>query len=794
MTVSKKVLLLSTSICVFSTPAFGQDTPQSSPDSASSGIEQIIVTARRTSESLQDVPVSATAFSSTFLESHNVEQVSKIAEFTPNLIVNEQPGSVTAASFYIRGIGQGEPNSVAEAGVGVYLDGVYIARSGGALFDLVDLDRIEVLRGPQGTLFGRNTIGGAIQLISKKPTDRFGAEVDLSYGSFDAWSAKATVNTGEIGGAPIKAMLTYVHRANDGYINNILTPDSRDPGALNSDAVWVAVRGEFGKLTADYTFDFNERTGVPPFLQIVAASSRILNYFGRSEGLGGAPFQISSERLDDVAQAGFKDDDGRLRYDSHSKSFGHSVTLDYAVADSTSLKSISAYREFNRDGILPLSGNGVLKGVVFDPRSPTLTSIQTVPLYSGFTLQEQYQVSQELQLVGKAGDFSYLFGGYYFYEKADERFRQAVTIVTSPAQLGALGFPPAVSQGVIALNPGLDLLAVNAAPVQAFGGTSRSFATFGQVSWSPSSLDGRLEVTGGLRYTWDRKTIELRGDVNPSLQGRESYRKLSWLGSLKYEIIDNVTAYARASTGYKAGGFNPRGRQINAFEPESATAYEGGIKAEFFNRRLRVNAAAYLTDYDNLQVSQFTSGSGGASSVVVNAGKARIKGIELEVTAIPIEGLTLTGSLGLTDPKYKQFLYRDPVTNTLIDVSKDARFSQVSNSNLHLGASYTFPHLPFGKLTARADYSHQSKMYFDPLPQANPYAEEIVSPAHDTVSARLSLSQLMVGPSEATVSLWVENLTNDKSNAFGIGFGALGFAGNQFRKPRTAGVDVSLSF
>lgn len=774
---------------------------QAQESTASKGqIEDIVVTARRTAEVLQDTPVSVTAFSQDFLDRQNVQQVDKIAQFTPNLVISKQPSSLTAASILIRGVGQTEPSAVAEPGVGMYLDGVYIARTGGAILDLVDLERIEVLRGPQGTLFGRNTIGGAVQLVSRTPTDDFGIEEKLGYGSFDSWYSKTTLNTGYIAGSPFKAIVSYQHRQTDGWVDNKLTPSHRDPYGLNSDAIWARVHGDLSDaLKVDYSFDWNKRRGQPSYFQLVAGTPDVLNYFGRSASLGGDPLIFSRERLREGLQEGFTDRDGEYRWDSRSKSVGHSLTVEYEAGDFLTLKSISAYRTFDQDTILGLSGNGNLLGVVFDPTSPTFTSVQRVTTYQGNNApQSQKQYSQEFQATGTAGDVSYVAGAYYFYEKASEFNNQFLTIVSPVAGLTNFGFPPAFVGAIQALNPGLDLIGINAFPPGNFGGTSESYAVFGQASWKPAALDHKLELTGGIRYTWDYKTIFIDNDGNrtPDVEGRVDFTNLSWLGSASYEITDGIMVYGRVSTGYKGGGFNPRTTVLNGFDPEKVLAYEAGLKADWFDRRLRTNVALYYTDYKDKQINQFASGTGGATSIILNAGKARIQGVEFEATAVPVDGLTLSGSVGYTDPKFKEFAFRDPATNMIIDVADEARFSNVPKWNYNVSAQYQFPSFGFGELLAQANYSYRSKMYFFPLDRVNIFNEDIASPGQGTLSARLTLSEIALGGTGAMmeISAWGENLADNDKLLYGIDFGGLGFGGASFAEPRSFGIDVKFSY
>ncbi|WP_082825923.1 TonB-dependent receptor [Croceicoccus estronivorus] len=770
---------------------------QESAPANNGGIEDIVVTARRTAESMQRTPVSISAFSQQFLETQNVVQVDKIAQFTPNLTISQQPSSLTAASILIRGVGQTEPSAVAEPGVGMYLDGVYIARTGGAILDLVDLERIEVLRGPQGTLFGRNTIGGAVQLVSKKPSDDFGVEQKLGYGSFDSWYTKTTLNTGYIGDSPFKATISYQHREKDGWVDNKLS--KHDPYGLNSDAVWVRLSGELSdSFKVDYSFDWNDRKGQPAYFQLVAASDNVLEYFGRSESLGGDPLIFSRERLREGLQEGFTDRKGNYRWDSRAKSQGHALTLEFDAGDALTLKSISSFRKFDQDTILGLSGNGNLLGVVYDYTSPTKTSVQRVTTYQGNNApQKQKQYSQELQATGKIGDVNYVLGAYYFHEKASEYNNQFLTIVTPVAGLAYLGFEPADVAEIQALNPGLDLIGLNANPPGNFGGKADSYALFGQASWRPSSLDDKLELTAGLRYTWDNKTLFIDNDGNgvPDVNGKAKFTNLSWLASVNYNVTDNVMIYGRVSTGYKSGGFNPRTSVLNGFDPEKVISYEAGLKADWLDRRLRTNIALYYTDYKDKQINQFASGTGGATSIILNAGKASIQGVEFEMTAVPVDGLTLTGSLGYTDPKFKKFAFRDPVQDVVIDVADEARFSNVPKLNWNASIQYVFPAFDFGELSTQVNYSYRSKMYFFPLDRVNTFNKEVASPGQGTLSARIALSNVALGDrGSMEVSVWGENLANNDKLAYGIDFGGLGFGGAYFAEPRSFGVDVKFNY
>ncbi|WP_157215496.1 TonB-dependent receptor [Flavisphingomonas formosensis] len=781
--------------------AWAQDAAPAAAAPESGGLQDIVVTARRTSESLQKTPIAVSALNSSALEKINVQQVDKIAQVVPNLVISQQSSALSASSIMIRGIGQTDPSLGLDTAVGVYLDGVYVARSAGSIFDLVDLERIEVLRGPQGTLFGRNTTGGAIQLVSKKPSDEFGLTVKGGYGTRNNWYGRVRMDTGKIGNSPFSAALTYYHRQKDGYFDNTLTPKSKDPGSLNVDAYNIAVRADLDNVQINYSYDYDNRTGAPGFFQTVALSDAALAYYSRSASLGGAPLQYvgADTRLTSgQQQPGFDN-----HYTSKTVSQGHNLTASWQASDAFTLKSITGYRKLHLFNVLGLSGQGDLKGVVFDPTSPTFTSVQSVTPYNGYNgPQNQKQFSEELQALGKVGDFSYVVGLYYFREKVSEDNHQFLTAVLPGS---TFGLP-------------LDYVGLNLNPEAKYHQTSKSYAAFGQVSWRPQALDEKLEVTGGIRYTKDKKFLRLEnstyGVPNVSnTSGGVSFDNVSFLGSVSYQVTPQALTYAKVSTGYKSGGFNPRadgicnapapdgtcptgvGYHLNTFKPEKLTSFEIGAKTDFFDRHLRINVAAFYSKYSDLQVPQFASGSGGATTLLVNAGKADFKGVELEVTAIPVRGLTLSGSLGYTDPKYKQFLFLDPATNMVTDIASSARFPAVAKFNSNVAAEYDFEPMSFGQLSARVSYAYRSHVYFYPNDAVNPFQKQVASPATNNVDARIALSDMPVGNrAKAEIAVLGENLLNEDQVVYGIDFGGLGFGGKFYSEPRRFMVEFKLTY
>jgi iron complex outermembrane receptor protein len=728
--------------------------------SAGDGLEEVIVTARRREEVLQTTPVSVSAISGATLDRLDIHGVDKIGQYIPNVASVATPGFIGGSATDIRGIGDHEVLITEDPPVGQYLDGVYVAGVTSTNFDLVDVQRVEVLRGPQGTLFGRNTTGGAINIVTKTPSDDFGIEEKFTYGSYDELATRTEINTGEIGESGVKAIVAYQHRQRDGYVDNINTPDNHDPGALGSDAVWVKLHGDWGALTADYSFDFDRLYGQSSYGQISYMLPANAAYFGQSPGLGGSTLTVNPNYTDRASLQPEPDDQvGEL---------GHALTLQYDINSEISVKSITGYRQFWSRSYVAYAPPGLI--------GPTVTGIGPVTPYEGPTVQRLDQASEELQLLGKTDRWTYVAGLYYFHDRASENEQSDVTFVLSPA------------------------LGINVtAPLVATQSTT-SMAAFGQTSYRPPILDDKLEITTGLRYTYDRKSAVETGSTD--IDGTDRFYNLSYNVTLNYQWTPDLMSYARLATGYKSGGFNLRstpGISPN-FAPEKAMAYEAGIKSEWLDHRLRVNLAAFYTNYDDLQVSQYTGYtlSGGNSGGVLNAA-ADYSGFELETEVRPVKELTIDASVGFVHPEYQQIYFPDPVTGILRNYASSAHIAFVPKWTNHLGVQYEFPGWDFGALILRADYSYESPKYFGiiDLPTQNPFADVTQAPPQNLISARVTLADVPIwgGKAMMETSLFGDNLLNDHYVVQAIDFGpSLGFAVKQYGEPRTFGFDIKVKY
>lgn len=724
-------------------------------------LDEITVTARRQSENLQRVPVSVTAFSPEQIERLNVTSVDKLGQVIPNVAIVPIVGSPTGSIAFIRGIGNSDPLSSIDPPVGQYLDGVYIGRGTAGNFELVDLERIEVLRGPQGTLFGRNTTGGAINMVSRAPSKDMGAELKGGYGTFNEWYSRARFDTGAIYDTGLRASITVMHKERNGVIDNPAQPSNKDPGAQASDSVWARVNGQWDKLTLDYSIDYTNLTSRPAPFQISYANARTGGYYGLSPANGGDALVIDPTRRRDVLTFQVTDP-------QRTEIVGNSLTAQYEFSDYAMIKSITAYRDYLRRGPLPY-GPGNLRGL-------TATGVQNVILNNSNITQKQQQYSEELQLLGKAGEFSYIVGFYYFSEKSKEN---ATTRLTTIAATG-IG-TPVTSRSI-------------------FTSKGESYAGFGQLTYTPGFMDDKLELAVGLRQSHDRKELDqvLAVARNPV----RTFNNFSFNTTATYRWTDDVSTYARVGTGYRSGGFNARASAtapIN-FDPEKATVYEGGVKSTLLDQRLRINASVFYTDYNDLQVTQFTgTTSAGGAGFILNA-NADYKGFEFEMRALPVDSIEVYGNIGYVDPEFSQIFFPTPANPAILDnYASIAHFPYVPKWTISGGAEYSKPMGDLGTFNASVDYVWNSKRWFHTvnLPNVNPFNDEIADPSHGILNTRVGLSDIPLGGSDAllAINFWVQNLANTQYRSMGIEFGAnQGFAGNVWGLPRTMGIDMKVKF
>jgi len=661
-------------------------------------LDEIVVTARKRSENVQDTPISITVFRSEDLEARQISNVGHIADFTPNLTINTSAafsGSSATPAIFLRGVGQVDFSLNTDPGVGLYVDGVYISRAVGGLIDLVDIERIEVLRGPQGTLFGRNTIGGAVSVTSKAPTDEFGGRLKLTTGSDNRILVQGLLNAPL--GENLNSRVALNYHKRDGYVHR---PDGVSLGDDNSFSARATVAYTPSEnvavtLSADYT---REREESAPFIltrldpnapfsgfhnAVIAplidpSLASPFGPFGPPSAcfIGASNPACFNEESVPVGVQGVNN--GTLSSQSDLDVFGVSLTVEYDLNETITLKSISAYRDLES----------------FSTNEPDSSPVAVNSTQDDFTYN---QFSQELQFLGTSFDdrLEWILGGYFFTEEGVNQNFVKFSVIEI------------LSGGLV---------------------ENKSIAGFGQATYA---VTDRLKVTAGLRWTEDsrdftpdqRVTRDIATGIPvgtpplPNVKASTKSNDFTPMLNVSYDLSDDVNAYATYSKGFKSGGFTQRvfppifpgpGQNpvdvIPSFDPETVDTYEVGFKSQFFDNRMQLNAAAFLTDYKDTQINVQV----GIAPTTQNAAEARIKGFEAEFQAAVSEAFRLNFGVGYLDAGYNEL---DATVDPRITL--DSRLPGTSEWTISGGASYRYEMGDMGSLTARVDYSYRSAFFFD---------------------------------------------------------------------------------
>jgi iron complex outermembrane recepter protein len=717
--------------------------PAATTQGQDASLEEVIVTARRRTERLQDVPISVSALGAADLQARSLVSTGELGRAVPNLTIDPASTTKNAYRAYIRGVGQTDFLITSEPGVGMYLDGVYLSRLTGGIMSLLDIDRIEVLRGPQGTLFGRNTTGGAISIVTRKPQQDLEGEISGSAGNYDARSGRVMVN------APLgdraAGRLSLLRSRSDGYFVNTYSgerlSDTDVSGARGSLLVQPAGNVEL-TLVADYVRQRESSLGGECLLLEQTTLLRsLLDAVTGFDAACAATTGTSKLR-------GQSNLPGRSDLDT----WGVSVIGDFDLGPVT-LKSITAWRGLE----------------AHENRDLDQSPISFLEDYVGPT--EQAQVSQELQLIGQGWDgrLDWVGGLYGLREASSER---------------ALG----------TLAPDLAFLLGDG-----FTQTSRTstrnvtYAAYGEMTLA---VTDRVSLSAGLRYSVDdkrmRKTSRLassgalvfRGD------GEEDYG--AWTPRLvaQYQAADDVMLYASWSRGFKSGGFNGRATselQLDPFGDERLSAWEGGVKSGWLDNRLQVNAAVFYSDYQDIQltVNRLVPETASITAVIENAAEATIRGLELEIVARPVAGLLLSGGLGLTDAEYDEWMDIDPLTGQPVDRS-GLDFQSTPKFDWNLSLEYAFALGNLGQVTARSDYARRGAIYHDAF-----NTDLIRQGGYGLWNARIGLET----DSGVGVALWAKNIGDTRYLTGAIATeGSLGFGARWWGPPRSYGVDLTYRF
>jgi iron complex outermembrane recepter protein len=726
-------------------------------------ISEVVVTARKREENLQNTPIAISAYSAADIESRALDNLSQIAASTPSLAIAPAPqsGNPGASSVFLRGVGQLDFTLFTDPGVGIYLDGVYIARSIGSMLDFVDIQRIEVLRGPQGTLFGRNTIGGAVNVISAPPSHELGGSAILTTGKFDRIQFQGNVSI-PLSDTFLTKFSGFVQKR-DGYVERVQT--GQDVGNDNA----LAGRAQFlwdasSNFTVQLSVDATRRHEHPGALVLLQASGFGFSAAGQrfttphanpptafNQRLGGvcATNPDSSTACWGAAQVTgdpFKTND-TFGNANDLDIWGTNLTLDWNLGP-LAVKSITAYR---------------------DLRSNSVRDTDHSPFsFLSLTFDDtQNQLSEELQFTGSAfqNRLKMLFGLYYFKEHGTESYDS----------LNAVTF-----DGVANINA-----------------TNTNYAAFTENTFD---ITNRLHLTAGLRWTHEEKqfqvfypvTQDFNGPAPPSLGSlivgddtlkKRTFEKATPRYTFSADVTDDVMAYATYSEGFKSGGYNGRyTAPVPApipFNPEFIKQYEVGLKYQ--GHRVRFNLAAFHSKYTDIQIS-YRPDPTQVLTVIGNAAEGRIDGVEAEFSLVPVHNLRIEGGLSYLDAKY-----------THLDgglapagVTLNTPFVNTPEVSGNLSVSYNFALGASGSVMPRIDYSYRTKVALD-----NTNSLFLRQPAVGLLSASVGW---MSADELWRVALGGTNLSDERYLVTGAFNGAGGLAEGLYGRPREWYLSLRRSF
>ena len=707
--------------------AQGADAQQPTDSSVQAGLvlEEIVVTARRREESLMDTPVSITAFTMDELNARQIEQSHQIAEATPNLVYrNFTANTNIAAIVYIRGIGQGDHIPTVQPGVGTYVDGAYVANTTGAIMDLADIESIEVLRGPQGTLFGRNTIGGAILINTVKPSDEFYGDVDIALGEYSLRQIKASVNvpfTDNFFGK-----FAVLGRDKDGYIDTPNIPNDNGLPGEETTAFRGALRWVTDSAAIDWAFDWSNRksAGTPTVLS--ADGIRVLppNPAARFMGtfywqydaiiapLIGTPTAASLDLPAPEEMVAANNE----YLPADADIWSTTLTAEWEITDNVTLKSVTYYRDQES-----------IDGGDFD-----LTELPVVAAGNEIFAD---QLSQEFQILGSAldGRLNYVAGLYYFEE-------EVLDLQSAPFPIFQL---------------------ISGAHVE-----NESSALFGQFTYD---FNDNVSLTVGGRYT-DEKLVTISDDnihyvdrwfcappgpvppppppvafacaaqfppgstpgyaqlpqppdpfsfkYVPNGRFTAEEERFEPYVNLAYRWNENLMGYVSYSEGFKGGGFAqriPPGGLFTSFKPEFAEVIELGFKWSSPNNRIRLTGAIFDTDYQDLQVEV----SSQLGTLLANAADAEIQGFELELAAAVTDRLQIGVGLGTLDAEYKnarsdaELVAGTGTQPVQLTFSPDNRLANIADVQANASVVYRAP-VATGEIVARLDWNYSDDYFVDP--------------------------------------------------------------------------------
>jgi len=731
-----RAALVGTALAGWSSIAMAQ-SPAAADEAVTSGVEDIVVTAQKRSENIQRVPIAVTSVSGIALERAQVRDVQGLANTIPNVQINSFSNSPDSAVFTIRGVGVNDADPYVGTTVSVVVDGVPVGVNTAALLSLFDVERVEVLRGPQGTLFGANTTGGVVNVITKQPTGEFGGEAQIVYGNYNRIDLNAAINF-PISDA-LAGKVSVLHTGSDGFFRAY--GDNRRLGKRDMTSVrpYLKYTGDGYNATLIGQYDRSRngsQTGV-----IIAGPGELFYAPGETDQ------GINFRRGQSLDQPDYNNRDS------------YAVTLTQNIETGIGeLVAISSYREYDND---LYSDDDAQTAILLQTRRQT----------------KQHQLSQELRLHSDINDrIKLVAGAFYFSQKY--RLLQGGKL---DGFLRGLGQPQTQRQKNWSISGFAQLYVQLNDTVRLQGGIRVSHEKTTATSTTANSF---TTTPGGLSSFNDPL---IPGSLT-SASGAKSWDDVGYKIGVDWQAAPTVLLYGYHARGFKSGGFTGRiavAQDIGPFDPEHLDTYEVGAKADLFDRHLRLNLALFYNDYKNMQVTQnLTYLDGRNSASIRNAGGAKTKGVELEATLVPVEGITLNGSVAYLDAYYTKYdtFVLDAAGQTVAVSYAGNRLMNSPKWNTNVGFTIQQP-LGGGTVTATGNYSYTSSKFTAFTGRPTELVESI-----DLANASLSWSP---DGERWSIGAWSRNLFNEKY--YGqklnlVGIGTLASLGN----PREYGLDFKV--
>ncbi|HQR04810.1 MAG: TonB-dependent receptor [Proteobacteria bacterium] len=730
-------------------------------------LEEVIVTAQKRAERMQDVPISISAITAAQLETRGIEGARNIDGLVPNVSVKSSPGAGLVAALSIRGLTSSQPAIWADPGVGIYMDGIFIGKNQGALIDVADLERVEVLRGPQGTLFGRNTEGGAINFITRKPSGEFTGSVGLEVGNYGRMVERISVDLPKMGALSLG--VAYRNEEQDGTVGN---PNGKAWNSRGRQALRLTAGLEVtSKLKLNYAFDRSNINETPPAVQLIDRTgyskifgSPTYGFFQAGIGNAIAPYVAQGY------QSSVAGDPSNNNYQK-LEIYGHALIAEYDVSEGNVLKYIGSTRGMRYRNRVDLDGT-------------------PLNVYTSNPDNHYNTYSHEFQWIHSSEKLNTVVGYYQFRDDGNSLGKGSGSFFTfNPLATGyRLGW---------------------------YRVTTNAKAIFGQVDYKfTDALTGTLGVRrtsedkGGAIQRYFANSSFVPTAVQPGYgyqQQAASFSATTPVIALAYRFNDSINVFGRMAKGFKSGGFpleannvpgvngGPTTGPMIPFQPEKSTSYELGMKTNFWDNRAQVNVTVFRTDVSNFQVSLLPAG--GTSPTMVNAGKLKTQGLELETVFLIADGWRLQANYGYLDAKFDEYFGYNRFSQWVNGASNTV-VGYAPKQQINLSLDGRLAKTSYGILRGIVDVNYSDK-YYTYAGQKDPNAPNAIvgntaieseMPSLTTVNAKLLLTGVKVGgPGQADISFWVRNLTDQKkmNNQIDLaGYLRIGM----FTDPRTYGM------